>query len=99
MEAEHAQRFFFRQEFDRVGAVLAQIRKLFPNIFSSGGKNRGGSFGFGAIEQIRSGVEDRERLKIAVMKYLPGNYNIDNLTFYDFFFYANEAIKLIPKKK
>lgn len=51
------------------------------------------------LNTYAQGVEDRERLKIAVMKYLPANFNIKYLHLYDFFFYANEAIRITPKPK
>ena len=67
------------------------------DVFENGGAGRTDATGYSFYTAVREGVENKERLKLLVQKYLPANYQINLLTLYDFFFFANEARKSPPK--
>jgi hypothetical protein len=92
------QRFFFIRANKEIDTVFREIGRVFPDIFGNSSKNRINRTEFSGIADVREGVEQRERLKLSVMRFLPANYDLKLLTLYDFFFFANEARKLPPPK-
>ena len=84
---------FFATANKEVDTVFKRIRTQFPDVFESSGKPRTTTTGSSFITEVRNGIDGRERLKLAVLKFLPHTYQINCLTLYDFFFFANEAKK------
>ena len=82
---------FFARTFKEIDTVFKYIRRQFPSVFEGGGTNRKDAGGGSFVDNVRGGIESRERLKLIVMKFLPPTYQINTLTLYDFFFFANEA--------
>lgn len=83
--------FFFARTFKEIDTVFKYIRRQFPSVFEGGGTNRKVTENSSFVDNVRGGIESRERLKLIVMKFLPATYQINSLTLYDFFFFANEA--------
>ena len=83
--------FFFVHTIKEIDTVFKSIRRNFPNVFEGSGTNRTNASNSSFIDIVRGGIEQRERLKLVVMKFLPPTYQINTLNLYDFFFFANEA--------
>ena len=93
MDRKWGRCFFFATANKEIDTVFKSIRRQFPDVFESGGKPRTTTTGSSFITEVRNGIDGRERLKLAVLKFLPATYQINCLTLHDFFFFASEAKK------